>query len=67
MIKEGMATLDAIVKDCTKLFEQTMELWTSLQEDPTLQKIDIYHRENQQQFDKIRSTMCTLVLVQRFA
>jgi len=36
MIKEGMATLDAIIKDYTKLFEKTMDIWTSLQEDPTL-------------------------------
>lgn len=35
-IKEGMATLDATVIDFTTLFEQAMELVTTLQEDPNL-------------------------------
>jgi len=35
-----MATLEAIDKSCTQLFEQTMELWTLLQEDPYLQKLE---------------------------
>jgi len=39
-IKEEIDTLDTAVKGCTQLFQQTMELWTSLQEDPTLQKIE---------------------------
>ena len=66
MIKEGMATLDAIIKDYTKLFEKTMDIWTSLQEDPTLQKIGKDLREKQQQFDEIRLIACTLVPIQRF-
>ena len=48
-----MATLEDTVKGCTKLLEQAMELWTSLQEDSTLQKIGADIREKQRQFDEI--------------
>ena len=43
-----------------------MELWTSLQEDPTVQKIEEDIQEKQRQFDEIRSTTQTLAPVQRF-
>lgn len=35
-IKDGVSTVDATVVDCTKLFEQAMEVVTTLQEDPNL-------------------------------
>jgi len=38
-IKEGMAIIEDVVKGYTKLFEKAIEFWTSLQEDPTMQKI----------------------------
>lgn len=34
-----MATLEDVFKGCNEIFEEAMDLWTSLQEDPTLQKI----------------------------
>lgn len=34
-VKEGIATVDAVVADYTMLFEQAMEVVMSLQEDPT--------------------------------
>ena len=37
-IKADMTTLVIVVKDCNQLFEKTMEMWASLQEDPHLQK-----------------------------
>jgi len=38
-IRESMTNLDAIVIGYTLIFEQVMELWTNLQEDPNLQKL----------------------------
>lgn len=58
--------LDASVKGCTEIFHQEMELWTILQEDPTLQKIGTYIQENQRKFDELRAIAGTLVLVKHF-
>jgi len=46
-IEEGMTMVEDVVKGCKELFEQAMELWTSLQEDPALQKIGVDIKENQ--------------------
>jgi len=35
-VKDGVATMDAAVVDCTALFEQSMEVVMTLQEDPNL-------------------------------
>lgn len=66
-IKEDMTTMSATVKDYNHLFEQTMEMWASLQKDTHLQNIeeDICNRELQ--FDELQATMRTLAPVQRFA
>lgn len=66
-IKEGTETLEDAVKGCTEMFEQAMELWTSLQEDPNLQNIEEDIMENQRHFDEIRLTARKLAPVQRFA
>lgn len=63
-IEEGMTMVEDVVKGCKELFEQAMELWTSLQEDPALQKIGVDIKENQRQFNEILLTMRTLPLVQ---
>jgi len=46
-IKEGMATLDATVTNCGMLFDQVMELLTTLQEDLSLQTLSTEVREMQ--------------------
>jgi len=51
-----MANLEAAANRCTQLFEQTKELWISLHEDPTMQKIEANIREKHRKFDEIRST-----------
>lgn len=61
-----MTTLEASFKDYIKLFEQTMEMWTLVQEDTHLQKIVVDIHEKQLQFDEIRATVKTLAHVQRF-
>lgn len=35
-VKEGIATVDAAMADCTTLFEKTMEVMMILEEDPTM-------------------------------
>lgn len=44
-IKDAIATVDAIVKDYTTLFEQSLEVVTNLQEDPNLHRLEIEERE----------------------
>ena len=65
-IKANMNTLEDAIKGCSQLFEKTMEMWTSLQEDPHLQKIEAYIEEKQVQFDEIRAKAWTLAPVQSF-
>lgn len=62
-IKGEMTTLEATVKGHTQLFEQAMELCTSLQEDLTLQKIQADIGEKKRQFEEILSKMRTLAPV----
>lgn len=44
-----------------------MELWTTLQEDPTLQKIGTDIKEKKRQFVELRAIARTLAPIQRFA
>jgi len=46
-MKDVMAVVDKLVKDCTKLFEQLLEVVTSLQEDPNVQRLEMEARELQ--------------------
>ena len=62
-----MSTLDSEVTDCNCLFENAMELWTTLQEDSNLWRLGTKIRETQQKVDEIRATAHTFVPVQRFA
>lgn len=39
-VKDGVAMVDVVVGDCTVLFEQTMEVVMTLQEDPNLQRLN---------------------------
>lgn len=61
-----MSQLDVIVQGCDQLFTQAMDLWDTLEEDPTLQKLNTEIKEAQQQYDEISMMVCTLVPVQLF-
>lgn len=47
-VKDGVATVDVVVVDRTTFFEQAMEVVTTLQEDPKLQRLKIEIHELQQ-------------------
>lgn len=47
-VKDSISTVDAAVVHCTTLFEQGMEVVTTLQEDPNLQRLNTETRELQQ-------------------
>lgn len=40
IVKDGVAAVDATVVDCTALFDQSMEVVTTMQEDPNLQRLN---------------------------
>lgn len=61
-IKNVVTTVDAAVNYCTALFEQLLEVFSSLQEDPNLQRLDIELRELQQRYDEVKATACTVTL-----
>lgn len=54
VVKDAIANIDAAVVDCTMLFEQAMEIVTTLQEDPNLQRLNTKTGELQQQYDEVR-------------
>jgi len=39
-MKYVIVVIDNAVKDCTSLFKQSLEVVTSLQEDPTMQRLE---------------------------
>lgn len=59
-----MNTLEVEVTGCDFIFNEAMELWDTLQEDPNLQRLSKEIKEAQQKYDKIRATMHTLAPVQ---
>lgn len=46
-IKADMEVLEVGVKDCSQIFDNTMEMWASLQEDPHVQNIEAGIRDKQ--------------------
>jgi chromosome segregation ATPase len=61
-VKDAVAAVDVAVADCTALFEQSMEVVTSLQEDPNLQRLKQSPRELQQQYDEAERRTCTIAI-----
>lgn len=66
-IKDIIATVDVVVVDCTTLFEQAMEVVTTLQEDPNLQRLKTETHELLQQYDEVQATTCTVAIAQHLA
>ena len=52
--------MDAMVVECTVLFEQAIEVATTLKEDPTLQVLNTEVHEFQQQYDEVKPMTCTV-------
>lgn len=66
-VKDAFATVDVSVTDCIALFEQSLEILTSLQEDPNLQSLATEARELQQWYNEVRVTARTVAITQRLA
>ena len=64
IVKDGVATMDAMIGDCTMLFEQAMELVMNLQEDPNPQRLNTEVRELQHQYNEVRVTTHTVSMAQ---
>jgi len=52
--------LDVTVADYSALFEQEMELVTTLQEDPNLKLLNTKVCELQRQYDEVSATVCLI-------
>jgi len=52
-----MEEIGGVVRDCTTMLEHALEVITTLQEDPNIQRLETEARELQQQYDKIRGTV----------
>lgn len=48
--------VDSAVANCTQLFEQSLEVLTSLQEDPNLQQLELKSCDLQQRYDEVKGT-----------
>lgn len=71
--KRAIAMTDAIAvvasteTDYTTLFEESLELLTSLQEDPNVQTLETKAWELQQYYDKVKVTVRTITITRRLA
>jgi len=50
-VEDAIVVVNNSVKECTTLFEQVLEVVTNLQEDPTLQRLEMEAWELQQTYD----------------
>lgn len=64
-ITTGLEEIGHAVYECTKMLEQVLEVLTTLQEDPNMQRMETEAQKLQQQYDNIRETVQTLILTQR--
>jgi len=49
-----MVAVDSVVTDCMKLFEQSLEVLTTLQEDPNIEHLETEAREMKHKYDEIK-------------
>jgi len=43
IVKDAVVAIDVIVKECTALFEQSFKVFTNLQEDSIMQRLEKRH------------------------
>lgn len=66
-ISAGTTEINGVVKDCTKLLEESFEVLTSLQEDLNIQHLEIKACKLQQLYDEMKGTVQMVALTQRLA
>ena len=66
-LKTAMASISTAVVDCGKLLDEILQIWTLLQEDPNVQKLQEQIQQKQQQWEDIRSSAKTLLISQNLA
>ena len=52
----GLQEIRGVVWDCTNMFEEALEVLTTLQEDPKFQCLETKERELQHQYDSVWGT-----------
>lgn len=66
-IPSGLEAIEHVVQDCTGLLDQSLFTLRSLQEDPTIQRLETEAWQLQQAYDNIRGTAQMVALTQRVA
>jgi len=62
VITTGTKEINSVVKNCTKILEESFKVLTTLQEDLNIQCLEIEARELQQRYDDIKGTTQMVVL-----
>jgi len=65
-ITTTIVAVASVVADCMELLEQSFEVLTTLQEDPNGERLETYMCELQKRYDKVKGTVKTVALKQRF-
>ena len=65
VITSGMEEINSVVRDCTRMLEESFEVLTTLQEDLNIQRLETKVHKLQQQYDEIKGTTQTMAFTQR--
>lgn len=66
-LKVAMVEISTTVVDCGKLLDESLHIWTLLQEDPNAQKLQEDIQQKQQQLETIWVTLRTLPISHKLA
>lgn len=66
-IQAGLEMIKHTIRDCSGLLEQSLLMLASLQEDPTIQQVEIEAWELQQAYDIVRGTTKMVAIMQQLA
>lgn len=57
-----MEEISSVVRDCTRMLEESFKVLTNLQEDPNIHRLETEARELQQHYDSVKGTTQTVAL-----
>ena len=63
-IQKGLEDIEHALQSCTSLLEESFGILTTLQEDPTIQRLETKAQELQMQYDNMHRTVQIVVLTQ---
>ena len=66
-VTTAIVTVDSAVANCMKIFEQSFEVLTTLQEYMNVEHLETEMQEMQQKYNEVKGTMQMVSLTQRVA